>query len=62
MALSLHRLDSNILWSRWMYGASFLGMQSGQQQHANKHGNGGCQREKHRSHHATRKNIDSDVP
>jgi hypothetical protein len=34
----------------------------GQQQHANKHGNGGCQREKHRSHHATRKNIDSDVP
>jgi hypothetical protein len=47
---------------RWMYGARFLEIQGGQQQHANKHGDGGCQRQKHRSHHATRKNIDSDVP
>jgi hypothetical protein len=38
------------------YGASFLEIQGGQQQHANKHGGGGWQREKYRSYHAIRKN------
>jgi hypothetical protein len=42
-----------------MYGASFLEIQGGQQQHANKHGDGGWQREKYRSYHAIRKNIGS---
>jgi hypothetical protein len=59
MALSLHWLDLDILCSRWMYGASFLEIQGGQQQHANKHGDGGWEREKYRSYHAIRKNIGS---
>jgi len=42
-----------------MYGASFLEIQGGQQQHGNKHGDGGWQREKYRSYHAIRKNIGS---
>jgi hypothetical protein len=37
----------------------FLEIQGGQQQHANKHGDGGWQREKCRSYHAIRKNIGS---
>jgi hypothetical protein len=38
--------------------ATFLGMQGSQQQHANKHNDCGCQREKHRSHHVIMENID----
>ena len=41
------------------YGTSFLEIQGGQQQHANKHGDGGWQREKYRWYHAIRKNIGS---
>jgi hypothetical protein len=35
-----------------------LGMQGGHQQHANKHKDCGCQRQKYCSHHVIRKNID----
>src|SRR5208282_2181740 len=41
------------------YSVSFLGMEGGHQQHANKHKGCDCQRQKYRSHHVIRKNIDS---
>jgi hypothetical protein len=41
------------------YGVSFLRMQGGHQQHANKHKDCGCQRQKYCSHHVIWKNIDA---
>jgi hypothetical protein len=52
------------LFSLMYYGtvivaATVLGMQSGQQQqHAARHNDCGCQREKHRPHHVIGENID----
>jgi hypothetical protein len=51
------------LFSLMYYGtvivaATVLGMQGGQQQHAARHNDCGCQREKHRPHHVIGENID----
>ena len=46
-------------WKQGVHGVSFLGMEGGQQQHANKHNNCDCQRKKYCSHHVIRNDIDS---